>query len=206
MNEGELGNKTNHRVRQKMSPTPDSLKKEALRYLREERSLLRFENIRLTRELKRTKKLYESACEISEQRRKESAHYKLAVMLTSSEVEQILGKALGYPAYKDDQENFPGATEQDGVCVGEHVPQSLAEEAAKKIFSLKSWVDDLQSGMYINCVYCGYQYGPKDSTPVAMSAVLKEHIEQCPEHPMRKLKIEYVALKERLERIVEEDD
>ncbi len=29
--------------------------------------------------------------------------------------------------------NFPGATEADGVCVGEHVPESLAVEAAARI-------------------------------------------------------------------------
>src|ERR1700686_5062311 len=51
----------------------------------------------------------------------------------SNEVEQVLGKALGYPKYSDDQKNFPGTTEKDGVCVGEHVPESLLDEAAKQI-------------------------------------------------------------------------
>lgn len=49
------------------------------------------------------------------------------------EVEQTLGKALGYPWYRDDQKNFPGSTEADGVCVGEHVPSSIASEAANKL-------------------------------------------------------------------------
>jgi len=39
---------------------------------------------------------------------------------------------------------------------------------------LASWVADLQSGMFINCVYCGHRYGPKDEVP--------EHIEVCPKH------------------------
>ena len=33
---------------------------------------------------------------------------------------------------------------------------------------LEQWVNDLQSGMYINCVYCGHRYGPNpslDQTP-----------------------------------------
>lgn len=47
------------------------------------------------------------------------------------EVEQILGKALGYPWYKDDPKNFPDATEADGVCTGEHTYLTLAMEAAK---------------------------------------------------------------------------
>ena len=49
------------------------------------------------------------------------------------EIEQILGKALGYPWYMDDQKNFPGATEQDGVCVGDHTALSLVDEAASRI-------------------------------------------------------------------------
>lgn len=53
------------------------------------------------------------------------------------EIQQILGKALHYPWYKDDQVNFPGATEEDGVCVGEHVVITLAMEAAKKIEELE---------------------------------------------------------------------
>jgi hypothetical protein len=50
---------------------------------------------------------------------------------------QALGKALGYPWYKDDQENFPGATEADGVCTGEHVAESIADEAAMVIERLR---------------------------------------------------------------------
>lgn len=51
----------------------------------------------------------------------------------NEEICQILGKALGYPWPKDDPKNFPGATEADGVCVGEHVAESIAEEAARRI-------------------------------------------------------------------------
>lgn len=63
---------------------------------------------------------------------------KIARMLKEFEqVNQILGKALGYPWFKDDQTNFPGATEEDGVCVGEHVTVTLAMEAAELIAKLK---------------------------------------------------------------------
>jgi hypothetical protein len=48
----------------------------------------------------------------------------------ANEVEQVLGKALGYPKYSDDQKNFPGTTEADGVCVGDSVPESLVAQAA----------------------------------------------------------------------------
>jgi hypothetical protein len=53
------------------------------------------------------------------------------------EIEQILGKALGYPWYKDDPKNFPNATEADGVCVGENTAWSLAMEAADLIAKLR---------------------------------------------------------------------
>lgn len=56
---------------------------------------------------------------------------------------------------------------------------------------LKQWVADLQSKMYVNCVYCGHRYGPESTTPVSMADALKAHIEQCPEHPMSKLKAEH---------------
>jgi len=62
--------------------------------------------------------------------------------------------------------------------------KQLLDENAK----LKQWVNDLLSGMYINCVYCGHRYGPRESTPMSMADVLKEHIEKCPEHPMSALK------------------
>ena len=63
----------------------------------------------------------------------------------SNEVEQILGKALGYPWFKDDQKNFPGAMEADGVCVGEHVAQSIADEAASKIQELQRKLDEARA-------------------------------------------------------------
>ena len=47
-------------------------------------------------------------------------------------IEQTCGKVLGYPWFKDDQKNFPGATEKDGVCVGDHVAETIVSELAKK--------------------------------------------------------------------------
>ncbi len=70
--------------------------------------------------------------------------------------------------------------------------------ALLRIAELERWVDDLQSGMYINCVYCGHRYGPKENTPTSMADVLKEHIEQCPKHPMSSLKAHTARLTEAL--------
>ena len=65
--------------------------------------------------------------------RREITRCRNAYFKTAHEVTQSLGKALDYPWYKDDQNNFPGAREEDGVCVGDHVPESIADEAADKI-------------------------------------------------------------------------
>lgn len=71
-------------------------------------------------------------------------------------------------------------------------------ELYNRIAELEQWVADLQSGMYVNCVYCGHRYGPNEDTPVSMADVLKEHVEACPEHPMSKLKEENRLLREEL--------
>ena len=61
------------------------------------------------------------------------------------EIEQLLGKALGYPWYKDDPKNFPDATELDGVCVGEHSALTLAMEAATRFQEIREAVRRLGS-------------------------------------------------------------
>lgn len=73
---------------------------------------------------------------------------------------------------------------------------------------LVKWVDDLQSGMYINCVYCGHCYGPQDKVPCSMAEALKKHIEQCPKHPMSALKQDLAACREVVEavRVLAHDD
>jgi hypothetical protein len=68
------------------------------------------------------------------------------------------------------------------------------EELQTENAELKQWVSDLQSGMYINCVYCGHRFGPAESTPVSMADTLKEHVENCPKHPMSKLKADIKTL------------
>jgi hypothetical protein len=53
-------------------------------------------------------------------------------------ISQTLGRALEYPRFADDQKNFPGSTDADGVCVGDHVAASLADEAASVIGALRA--------------------------------------------------------------------
>jgi len=66
--------------------------------------------------------------------------------------------------------------------------RARAEAAEAERADLQQWVHDLQEGMFINCVYCGHRYGPDDEVPATMADALKEHIEQCPKHPMSALK------------------
>lgn len=56
----------------------------------------------------------------------------------------------------------------------------------RNIDKLQQWIDDLQSGMYINCSYCGFRFGPaeEDQVPETMREHLKKHMIQCEEHPM----------------------
>jgi len=64
------------------------------------------------------------------------------------------------------------------------------------IVRLEKWVDDLQSGMYINCVYCGHRYGPRDEVPASMSDVLTAHVEKCAKHPLAAARERIVELEE----------
>jgi hypothetical protein len=78
---------------------------------------------------------------------------RLGYTTLNSEVCQCLGKALGYPWYKDDQENFPGATEDSGVCAGDHVAETIAAEAARQIGNLEAERDRLRSGFLMAMQY-----------------------------------------------------
>jgi hypothetical protein len=60
------------------------------------------------------------------------------------ECEQIAGKALGYPWFKDDQKNFPGSTEADGVCIGEHVGDTVVAELASRLTAANEQLAYLQ--------------------------------------------------------------
>ena len=53
------------------------------------------------------------------------------------ECEQIAGRALEYPWFADDQNNFPGSTYDDGVCIGDHIGDSIVQELADAYTKLK---------------------------------------------------------------------
>lgn len=74
--------------------------------------------------------------------RAEVERLKSAASTINDEVCQTLGKVLGYPWFKDDPGNFPDSTEAHGVCVGDHVAESIAAEAAERIETLRAEVSE----------------------------------------------------------------
>ncbi len=83
----------------------------------------------------------------------------------------------------------------------------MKDELIKENKRLEAWIDDLQSGMYINCVYCGHRYGPNSGPNtlnfhLTMRKSLEQHIEECPKHPLSAAK----KVIERLKTILKEDN
>jgi len=76
--------------------------------------------------------------------------------------------------------------------------QELLAIVMSQMGSLLEWIDDLHSGMYINCVFCGHRYGP-DTEEGVMSDVLHEHIAVCPEHSLSEALAEIEQLKKDME-------
>lgn len=70
-----------------------------------------------------------------------------------------------------------------------------------ELYRYKQWIDDLQSELYVNCVYCGHRYGRGEITSVSMGDVFHKHIEQCTQHPMFALKKEVELLKNENEQL-----
>jgi len=75
--------------------------------------------------------LHEAALRLEQLSEKVKRLYE-GILKQNQEIEQTCGKVLGYPWFKDDQKNFPGATEKDGVCVGDHVAETIVSELAKR--------------------------------------------------------------------------
>jgi hypothetical protein len=84
----------------------------------------------------------ETPVELVTKLRAELAALRDACAREDHDIQQTLGKALGYSRFADDPKNFPDATEADGVCVGDHVAASLAAEAADRIETLAAERDE----------------------------------------------------------------
>ena len=81
--------------------------------------------------------IYEAVCVDIEKYKKLKNETQSNELTELEKIEQILGKALGYPWYKDNPDIFPNATEADGVCVGIETAWSLAMIASDRIKELE---------------------------------------------------------------------
>jgi hypothetical protein len=90
-------------------------------------------------------------------------HERLCMYAAMDEFEQIAGQALGYPWYKDDQKNFPGTTASDGVCIGEHVTETIVAELAANYVNLQKDRDALAMKLLQTKSLLNEQYGQQGS-------------------------------------------
>lgn len=97
----------------------------------------------------------------------------------NEDISQTCGKALGYPWFKDDQNNFPGATEAQGVCVGEHVAETIAAELADaykaaqaEIAKLQERVKMLEEALNVY-LQAGHKQARREASVIAKAALTK---------------------------------
>lgn len=106
---------------------------------------------------------YDTALARAEAAEAELARVRELVSRDNDEICQALGKVLDYPWFRDDQVNFPGATEEQGVCVGDHVAASIADEAARKIASLRSQIEEKDKALEPFAEVAKYAKGKPDA-------------------------------------------
>lgn len=103
----------------------------------------------ITEDLERT--IEEQRAEIA-RLRAELARLQAACIRQNDEICQTLGSALCYPRYCDSPDIFPNATPANGVCVGEHVAESLAAEAAERLKAVAGERDELMGLLVIPAI------------------------------------------------------
>lgn len=57
-------------------------------------------------------------------------------------------------------------------------------EANQTVAAQRRWIEDLQSGQWVNCVFCGHRYIPREASPTDPTALLRSHIASCAKHPL----------------------
>lgn len=85
----------------------------------------------------------------------------MLAMAEKNEIEQALARALGtFPWYKDDQKNWPGTTDADGVCTGNFTVLDVVDQAVARITNGLSWKDGPPEvvGLYVYRCHRGW-YG-----------------------------------------------
>ena len=107
---------------------------------------------------------------------------------------QTLGRVVGYPRYADDQSRFPSATEDDGVCIGDHVAETLAVEVASALERSqmicrrqKATLDSLQGIRALDAQRIEVQRA--ELARLTPLAAMGEALRRVREHPERDTKI-----------------
>lgn len=65
---------------------------------------------------------------------------------------------------------------------------NLCSALEQENIRLQKWIRELQNGGSVNCVYCGENFGPIESTEVALADILKKHMLSCVKHPLAAMK------------------
>lgn len=60
---------------------------------------------------------------------------------------QILGRALGFPIYCEDQKNFPGTTAADGVCTGPYTSLVLCDMVIARLAESQAQVAEMKEAL-----------------------------------------------------------
>lgn len=108
-----------------------------------------------------------------EKLQEENQRLRNGLSMVNEEVCQTLGKALRYPWFKDDQINFPGSTEKQGVCVGDHVAESIAVEAARTLKGVQSENQRLREALQSIVKHQEYTGGSMSSLSLTRTIALK---------------------------------
>lgn len=61
------------------------------------------------------------------------------------------------------------------------------KKLSKFLTSQQRWIDDLQSKLFINCVYCGHRYGPTQ-LEIPREMLIKHQLD-CPSAPLRSIRL-----------------
>lgn len=131
--------------------------------------------------------------------------YQDGVRLCVGESEQEIWDDIGDGLFEDDVGDEPATKEQierlvrqkGWLCSVQEYP--FQDDVLDKV---RQYVSDLQSKMYINCVYCGHRYGPVGSGDIAMD-VLHAHVIRCVAHPMSAMRIKYFRLLEKVAQLLD---
>jgi len=124
----------------------------------------------------------------------ELARLRRACTVQNDAVCQTLGRVVGYPRYADDQSRFPSATEDDGVCIGDHVAETLAVEVASALErsqmicrEQKATLDSLQGIRALDAQRIEVQRA--ELARLTPLAAMGEALRRVREHPERDTKI-----------------